>query len=149
MRQAVIVSYARTGLAKAARGGFNNTSNMTMLGHAIQHAHGYAPLVLRNAAVPAAQWGPGLSIALLIIGALMHSGPLVLAGLIAFSGLLFFQLVNLPVEFDASNRAKAVLARHGQIGVDYPVVSRHQGCSTTRETIDPRARTNNGMTFFL
>ena len=38
MRQAVIVSYARTGLAKAARGGFNNTSNMTMLGHAIQHA---------------------------------------------------------------------------------------------------------------
>jgi acetyl-CoA C-acetyltransferase len=38
MRQAVIVSYARTGLAKAARGGFNNTSSMTMLGHAIQHA---------------------------------------------------------------------------------------------------------------
>ena len=38
MRQAVIVSYARTGLAKAARGGFNNTGNMTMLGHAIQHA---------------------------------------------------------------------------------------------------------------
>ena len=38
MRQAVIVSYARTGLAKAARGGFNNTSNMTMLGHAIEHA---------------------------------------------------------------------------------------------------------------
>ena len=38
MRQAVIVSYARTGLAKAARGGFNNTSNMEMLGHAIDHA---------------------------------------------------------------------------------------------------------------
>src|ERR1700689_4780190 len=38
MREAVIVSYARTGLAKAARGGFNNTSNMTMLGHAIEHA---------------------------------------------------------------------------------------------------------------
>ncbi len=38
MRQAVIVSYARTGLAKAARGGFNNTSNMTMLGHAVEHA---------------------------------------------------------------------------------------------------------------
>ena len=38
MRQAVIVSYARTGLAKAARGGFNNTSNMDMLGHAVQHA---------------------------------------------------------------------------------------------------------------
>ena len=38
MRQAVVVSYARTGLAKAARGGFNNTSNMTMLGEAIKHA---------------------------------------------------------------------------------------------------------------
>ena len=38
MRQAVIVSYARTGLAKAGRGGFNNTSNMTILGHAIEHA---------------------------------------------------------------------------------------------------------------
>ena len=38
MRQAVIVSYARTGLAKAVRGGFNNTSNMAILGHAIQHA---------------------------------------------------------------------------------------------------------------
>ena len=38
MRQAVIVSYARTGLAKAGRGGFNNTSNMTMLGHAVEHA---------------------------------------------------------------------------------------------------------------
>ena len=38
MRQAVIVSYARTGLAKAARGGFNNTSNMEMLGHAVEHA---------------------------------------------------------------------------------------------------------------
>ena len=38
MREAVIVSYARTGLAKAARGGFNNTSNMAMLGHAVKHA---------------------------------------------------------------------------------------------------------------
>ena len=38
MREAVIVSYARTGLTKAARGGFNNTSNMAMLGHAVEHA---------------------------------------------------------------------------------------------------------------
>ncbi len=44
MRQAVIVSYARTGLAKAARGGFNNTSNMAMLGHAIEHAVNRAKL---------------------------------------------------------------------------------------------------------
>lgn len=79
-------------------------------GHALQHAFGYAPLGLRNAAVPAATWGPGLSIVLLLIGAAMHSQPLIWGGLIIFSGVLFFQVVNLPVEFDASNRAKRILA---------------------------------------
>lgn len=79
-------------------------------GHALQHAQGYMPLVIRNAAVPAAQWGPGLSIVLLIIGFAMTSKPLILLGLFAFCGLLFFQVINLPVEFDASNRAKAVLS---------------------------------------
>lgn len=93
-------------------------------GHAIQHAHDYAPLTIRNAAVPAATWGPGISIVLLIIGALMHSGPLVLAGLIAFSGLLFFQLVNLPVEFDASNRAKEVLSQLSIVDQDGALVVR-------------------------
>ena len=53
--------------------------------------------------------GPGLSIGLLIIGA-DAQWPAGVLGLVAFSGLLFFQVVNLPVEFDASNRAKAVLA---------------------------------------
>jgi len=81
-------------------------------GHALQHAQHYAPLVVRNAAVPAAIFGPGASVVLLIIGALMASKPLVLFGLIAFAGVLLFQLVNLPVEFDASNRAKRVLAEY-------------------------------------
>ena len=81
-------------------------------GHALQHAQHYAPLVVRNAAVPAAIFGPGASIVLLIIGAFMASKPLVLFGLIAFAGVLLFQLVNLPVEFDASNRAKRVLAEY-------------------------------------
>lgn len=93
-------------------------------GHAIQHAHGYMPLVIRNAAVPAAQWGPTLSIVLLIIGAMMASKVLVLAGLVAFSGLLVFQLVNLPVEFDASNRAKAVLAELNIVDYDGGLVVR-------------------------
>ncbi len=82
-------------------------------GHALQHAQGYTPLVVRNAAVPAAMYGPTISIILLFIGALMHSAPLVLFGLIAFGGIVFFQLVNLPVEFDASNRAKQLLTEHG------------------------------------
>lgn len=82
-------------------------------GHALQHAFGYAPLVIRNAAVPAAQYGPTLSMILLIIGSLMHSPNLILLGLVCFGGIVFFQLVNLPVEFDASNRAKKLLTEHG------------------------------------
>ncbi len=54
-------------------------------------------------------YGPTLSIILLMIGAVMHSAPLVLFGLLAFGGIVFFQLVNLPVEFDASRRALVTL----------------------------------------
>jgi hypothetical protein len=85
-------------------------------GHAIQDARGYLPLVVRNAAVPAATWGPTLSFILFIVGALLASGgslalgrELIIIGLISFASLLFFQVVNLPVEIDASNRAKRVL----------------------------------------
>lgn len=79
-------------------------------GHAIQHARGYMPLVVRNAAVPAAQWGPTLSLICLAIGIALQSQQLVLLGLLFFGGVLFFQVVNLPVEFDASTRAKRVLS---------------------------------------
>ncbi|MAT14182.1 MAG: zinc metallopeptidase [Planctomyces sp.] len=78
-------------------------------GHALQDAHNYAPLVVRNIAVPAAQYGPTAFLILFIAGALMQSYGLMLLGLICFGGLVVFQLINLPVEFDASNRAKAVL----------------------------------------
>lgn len=81
-------------------------------GHAMQHGYGYAPLAIRNAAVPAATYGPTLSIILLIVGAFMRSPGFVLAGLVAFGGIVFFQLINLPVEFDASNRAKRLLSEH-------------------------------------
>lgn len=78
-------------------------------GHALQDATNYMPLIIRNAAVPAAQVGPIASIVLLILGAILASKALILLGLLAYSGILFFQLVNLPVEFDASNRAKRIL----------------------------------------
>lgn len=83
-------------------------------GHAIQDAHRYLPLVVRNAAVPAAQVGPTVSIVLLILGLIMSSQPLVWLGILAFGGIVFFQVVNLPVEFDASNRAKQLL---GELGI--------------------------------
>lgn len=86
-------------------------------GHALQHAQNYALLVVRNAAVPAATWGSGLSFLLLMAGALLSvfvstglGGPVILLGLTAFGCVLFFQVVNLPVEFNASTRAKRVLS---------------------------------------
>jgi hypothetical protein len=82
-------------------------------GHAIQDGRGYAPLVIRNFAVPAATYGPTLAMILFVVGMLMHGNPLLIGlGLICFSGVVVFQLINLPVEFDASNRAKQLLSEH-------------------------------------
>ena len=94
-------------------------------GHALQHAQGYLPLSVRSASVPAAMVGPWLSYILLIIGALMASQTLVVAGLIVFCGVLFFQVVTLPVEFDASNRAKAILANLGIVDEQGALVVRN------------------------
>lgn len=82
-------------------------------GHALQHAQHYAPLLVRNAAVPAATVGPGLSMILLMLGFLMSSMFLIQLGIIAFAGIVFFQVVNLPVEFNASTRAKRELEALG------------------------------------
>jgi Zn-dependent membrane protease YugP len=78
-------------------------------GHALQDAKRYAPLVVRNAVVPVASFGGGISMLLLMIGFMMSAAALVKLGILAYSAVVFFQLVNLPVEFDASNRAKAQL----------------------------------------
>ncbi len=82
-------------------------------GHAIQHGTGYLPLIVRNAAVPAAQFGPWAFMILIALGAIMSSPKLILIGIACYGGLVFFQLVNLPVEFDASNRAKVLLSEYG------------------------------------
>jgi uncharacterized protein len=82
-------------------------------GHALQDAHNYAPLVIRNAAVPAAGVGSNASIWLLILGAILQMPALIFVGIGLFSIVVLFQLINLPVEFDASRRAKAQLATLG------------------------------------
>jgi hypothetical protein len=82
-------------------------------GHALQDAHGYFLMTLRNLAVPAANFGSGAFMFLLILGMLFHVTGLIWLGIIAFSGVVVFQLVNLPVEFDASSRAKALLVSEG------------------------------------
>ncbi len=82
-------------------------------GHAIQDARGYAPLVIRNAAVPAASFGSSAGMILLVLGVIFDWGPLLLFGIILFGAVVFFQVVNLPVEFNASSRAKRQLADQG------------------------------------
>ena len=82
-------------------------------GHAIQDARAYAPLVIRNAAVPAAGFGSGAGILLLVLGAILQFQPLILLGIGLFACVVFFQVVNLPVEFNASTRAKAQLVNLG------------------------------------
>ncbi|MFV2068581.1 MAG: zinc metallopeptidase [Pirellulales bacterium] len=82
-------------------------------GHAIQDAHNYLPLVVRNLAVPAASFGSNFSFVMLIAGMFLGLKPLILVGIGLFGLVVFFQVVNLPVEFDASARAKAELVSLG------------------------------------
>lgn len=84
-------------------------------GHALQDAHQYAPLVVRNAAVGIANFGSSGGILLFMAGLFLHVWGLAVAGLVLFGVTVVFQIVNLPVEFDASNRAKAQLVQLGII----------------------------------
>ena len=85
-------------------------------GHAMQDAHAYAPLMLRNAAVPAAGIGSNLGIIMVIIGAVLSMNQMLIwLGIGLFSCVVVFQLVNLPVEFNASARAKTQLVQLGII----------------------------------
>jgi Zn-dependent membrane protease YugP len=84
-------------------------------GHALQDAQGYAPLVVRNIAVPAANFGGSFSMTLFFIGLIMHLPLLIWAGIALLSCVVFFQVVNLPVEFNASTRAKQQLVGLGVI----------------------------------
>ena len=70
---------------------------------------------MRNAAVPIANLGSNAGIGLIFLGFLFHMHALVVVGIVLFAGVVFFQVVNLPVEFDASNRAKAQLVQLGII----------------------------------
>ena len=78
-------------------------------GHAVQYAQGYGPVRLRSAIVPATQIGSRASFVLLLIGMLLYSQTLFLAGILLFSLTTVFQLITLPVEFNASNRALAAI----------------------------------------
>ena len=82
-------------------------------GHALQDAYGYAPLKLRNGLVPMASFGGNFSFLILLAGFILGSQSWVLAGIVLFSVTVLFQLINLPVEYNASRRAREVLVQHG------------------------------------
>ena len=82
-------------------------------GHAIQHAKMYKPLVLRNAIAPTASIGSNLSWIIIFAGFIIGSLGLVKFGILLFSLVVFFQLITLPVEFNASSRAKEILQGYG------------------------------------
>lgn len=88
-------------------------------GHAIQHAHGYVPLKLRTAFVPVANFGAKLAWPLILIGLLINSQSsqmIINGGIILFSFAVIFQLITLPVEFNASSRALVLLEQQGILG---------------------------------
>lgn len=78
-------------------------------GHAVQYAQNYTPVRIRSAIIPMTQLGSSFSFILLFLGLLLYAQPIFLLGIILFSLTTIFQLVTLPVEFNASSRAIATL----------------------------------------
>ena len=93
-------------------------------GHALQDAHNYSLMGIRNAAVGVANLGSGLGLFVFMIGLGLALQPVAWLGIALFAGTVFFQLVNLPVEIDASNRAKAQLVSLGIVpAAEMPAVN--------------------------
>lgn len=102
-------------------------------GHAMQHATEYTPLSVRSALVPVANLGSQLSWPLFLIGLIFSVKPLLTAGIFLFCGALLFQLITLPVEFNASRRALRTLEQTGIMG--------QQEISGTRKVLGAAAMT--------
>lgn len=84
-------------------------------GHVLQHRDGYAPLMLRTAAVPVVNIGSNLSWPLFLVGLIFSWEPLLYAGIALFALAVLFALITLPVEFNASKRALAALETNGYL----------------------------------
>jgi Zn-dependent membrane protease YugP len=104
-------------------------------GHALQDATNYAPLTMRNAIVPTANIGSQAGIWMIIIGMIfLHSYTMAVLGLILFSAVVVFQFVNLPVEFNASARAKEMIGKMG-------IVRSREEAAGVAEVLDAAALT--------
>lgn len=99
-------------------------------GHAVQHATAYKPIKIRNSVVPVANIGSMAGPYLVILGILMSSQSLAYAGIVFFSMAVLFQLVTLPVEFNASHRAIRILSNEGYLeSTEVPAVKKVLGAA--------------------
>jgi hypothetical protein len=109
----------RAKVVRLSQATYNNSSIAALgvvaheIGHAIQHAKNYAPLVVRNAFAPVASFGSYFSWVIFFMGILFWSPTMIRFGIVLFSLVVLFTLITLPVEFDASKRAKRLLAEMG------------------------------------
>lgn len=81
-------------------------------GHACQHAQEYFPLKLRNFVIPLTRFGSALGVPLALMGVFFAFEPLILIGIILYAAVALFQLITLPVEFNASSRALKTIQEH-------------------------------------
>jgi len=102
-------------------------------GHVMQHQNGYLPLQIRSALVPAANIGSKAGVPLIILGMLLSISPLISIGIWVFSLAVLFQVVTLPVEFDASHRALVMLEEYGILG--------HEEVADSRKVLSAAAMT--------
>ncbi len=109
----------RTNVVRLSDSVYNNTSIAAIgvaaheTGHALQYAEGYSPIKLRAALIPITNIGSQLAIPLVLFGFLLDLLGLVYVGIILYSTMALFQLVTLPVEFNASSRALKILDTEG------------------------------------
>lgn len=95
------------------------------VGHAVQDQRGYVPMKVRAGLVPVANLGSSLGPIFFIVGLLINFSGLIWLGLLAFTGAVAFSMVTLPVEWDASNRARRMLQSYGLVSAqDYDAASK-------------------------
>lgn len=94
-------------------------------GHAVQYAQGYFPIKLRAAIIPVTQIGSSAALPLLVLGLVLNSGMLLDIGILAFALSTVFQLITLPVEVNASNRALTAIEQGGLLtDEEYPMAKK-------------------------
>ncbi len=119
-------------------------------GHAIQHGQRYGLLELRHSIVPATNFASSASFPILLIGFVMRSPGLILAGIVLFSLVVLFHVVTLPVEIDASRRAVAELGASGLVGHDeIPMVKKVLGAAALTYLAATLSAISNLMYYLL